>query len=201
MKNPAYRLPPTAYRAFTLVETMVAVTILTLAVAGPMTVASRAIVAAQIARSQLTANYLAQEGIEYVRAMRDNEYLADQQSQTAWNNFLNGLSFASISQCRTSTCTLDPALPMGTGSGFSLTKCSGSGCTPLHLANGVYTQQSAISGSVVTPFTRTIQVIDIPGTTDLPVPHPDKRIISTVSWDFHGTRHSVTVTNHLTPWQ
>ncbi len=201
MKNTAYRLPPTAYRAFTLVETMVAVTILTFAVVGPMMVASRAIVAAQIARSQLTANYLAQEGIEYVRAMRDNEYLTVRQSQTAWNNFLNGSSGASISQCRTSTCTFDPARTMGTGSGLSLTQCSGSGCTPLYLANGVYTQQSTISGSVVTPFNRTIQIIDIPGTTDSPVPHPDKRIISKVEWRFHGTLYSVTVTNHLTPWQ
>ena len=101
-------------KGFTLIETMVAVTILTLAVAGPMMTANRAIVASQIARSELTASYLAQEGIEYIRAMRDNEYLAVHNgldaSATAWSHFLtnNSTDANSISQCRGSTsyCTL-----------------------------------------------------------------------------------------------
>ena len=98
-------------KGFTLIETLIAITILTLAIAGPMVTASRSIVAAQTARDQLTASYLAQEGIEYVRAMRDNEYLTAYQaggsnvSTTAWNNFLT----ASINQCRGATCTLDPS--------------------------------------------------------------------------------------------
>ncbi|HUX80764.1 MAG TPA: prepilin-type N-terminal cleavage/methylation domain-containing protein, partial [Candidatus Paceibacterota bacterium] len=140
---------------FTLVETLIAVTIVTLAVAGPLTVASRALVAGQIAHDQLTASYLAQEGVEYVRAMRDDEYLAlyppdAGTSATAWNNFLNGSDVAAITQCRSTTCTLDPAKAMGS----SLTPCSGGTCTPLYLANGIYTQQNTIVGSVKTAFTR-----------------------------------------------
>ncbi|MDE1919730.1 MAG: prepilin-type N-terminal cleavage/methylation domain-containing protein, partial [Patescibacteria group bacterium] len=49
-------------KGFTLIEAMVAVTIVTLAVAGPLFTAGRAIIAAQISREQLTASYLAQEG-------------------------------------------------------------------------------------------------------------------------------------------
>ena len=67
-------------KGFTLVESMIAVTILTFAVAGPLYTASRAFVAAEIARDKLTASYLAQEGVEYVRAMRDNEYLSAYQA-------------------------------------------------------------------------------------------------------------------------
>ena len=186
-------------RAFTLIEAMVAVTIVTLAVAGPLFTAGRAIVAAQISRQQLTASYLAQEGIEYLRAMRDNEYLAAYQiggttiSTVAWTNFLSGSGAGSVAQCRTTTCTLDPTRSMGTGSGFSLEPCSGGSCTPLYLTNGVYSQQSGIAGAVQTPFTRTIQAIDVSGT--------DERIVSTVSWSFHGIPYSVTVTDHLTSWQ
>src|SRR5262245_55314076 len=127
-------------RGFTLLETLVAVSILALAVSGPLFVASRAIVAAQTARDQLTASYLAQEGIEYVRAMPDNEYLVAYRaggtgvSTRAWNDFLNGASAASITSCRTSTCTLDPTRTMGTGSGLALMQCSGSSCTPLYLS-------------------------------------------------------------------
>ena len=191
-------------KGFTLIETMVAVTILAFAVAGPLFTASRVVVSAQTARDQLTASYLAQEGIEYVRAMRDNEYLSSYLaggtdiSGVAWVNFLNGGDRASITACRTTTCTLDPAREMGSGSGFSLQPCSGDSCGPLYLANGIYTQRIDIANSVKTAFTRTIQVVDIPNT---PGEYPDKRLISTVSWSFHGIPRSVTVSDHITPWQ
>ena len=186
-------------RGFTLIEAMIAVTIITFAIAGPLFVASRSLVVAEVARDQLTASYLAQEGIEYVRAMRDDEYLTAYQagganvSSAAWSDFLTGTDAASITQCRTSTCTLDPARPMGSGSGFSLQSCSGTACTPLYLANGIYTEQGGLSGATVTPFTRTVQALDVSAT--------EERIISTVAWSFHGTPYSVTVTDHLTPWQ
>ena len=92
------------FAGFTLIEAMVAITIVTLAVTGPLFTASRAIVAAQMARQKLTASYLAQEGIEYARAMRDNEYLAAYQaggtniSTAAWTDFLTGSSAGSITQ-------------------------------------------------------------------------------------------------------
>ena len=114
------RREQTKLRGFTLVEALVAVTIITLSVAGPLFTANRAIVAAQNTRLQLTASYLAQEGVEYVRAMRDDAYLARYRqggtnvSGDAWNEFLNGSIPASIpQQCRTGTCTLDTALSMG----------------------------------------------------------------------------------------
>ena len=190
------------FRGFTLIEAMIAVTILALAVAGPLFGANRAIVAAEGARYQLTASYLAQEGVEYVRAMRDDEYLLAYQaggantSSAAWTDFLTGTDSAAITQCRSMTCTLDPALPMGTGSGFSLNPCSGSACTPLYLANNgttnYYTEQSG-NGAVLQPFTRTIQAITVSST--------EERIVSIVSWSFHGIPYTVTVIDHLTPWQ
>jgi Tfp pilus assembly protein PilV len=185
---------------FTLIEAMIAITVLTLSVAGPLFTASRAIDAAQLSSYQLTASYLGQESIEYMRAMRDDEYLLAYKagdtniSTTAWNNFLNGSDPGSITQCRTKTCTFDPTAHggMGTGSGFALNQCTGSTCTPLYLAGGVYTQQN-YSGATVTPFTRTVQAIDVSTT--------EEKIVSTVSWNFHGTPYSVVITDHLTPWQ
>ncbi|MEK7114076.1 MAG: prepilin-type N-terminal cleavage/methylation domain-containing protein [Patescibacteria group bacterium] len=191
-------------KGFTLIEAMVAVTIITFAVAGPLFSAGRAIVSAETSRDQLTASYLAQEGIEYVRAMRDNEYLAAYReggasvSTTAWTNFL-----ATIAPCRATACTLDPARSMGVGSDFSLATFSGN--APLYLTNctngpsglsctppNIYTQQN-LSGSIQTSFTRTVQAIDVSA--------DDERIVSTVSWSFHGIPYSVTVIDHLTPWQ
>jgi hypothetical protein len=82
---------------------------------------------------------------------------------------------------------------MGTGSGFSLTPCSAETCSSLFLTNGIYTEQSELPGAKQTPFTRTIQAIDI--SVD------DMRIVSKVSWSFHEIPYSVIVTSHLTPWQ
>ncbi|MFA5745156.1 MAG: prepilin-type N-terminal cleavage/methylation domain-containing protein [Candidatus Paceibacterota bacterium] len=167
-------------RAFTLIEAMVAVTILTLSIAGPLYSASRAIIAAQSARDQLIASHLAQEGIEYVRAMRDDAYLSAYPGGTsaAWDNFK-----ALISSCGTS-CQFDPAIS-------SLTACSGSSCIPLYLApTHIYTQQT---GGTVTPFTR---IIRVSATSAI-----DEMIESTVSWNFHGIPFSVTIIDHLTSWQ
>jgi len=182
------------FHGFTLVETLVAVSILTLSVSAPLYTASRAIVAAEIARDQLTASYLAQEGIEYARMMRDDAYLSAYQvggvniSTVAWTAFLSGGSTAAITQCIVATCTLDPARLMGVGS--SLQPCSGGTCTPLYLSNGIYTMQQV---GTKTAFKRTVRASTILPTEEL--------ITSTVSWDFHGTTHMITVTDHLTPWQ
>lgn len=168
-------------RGFTLIETMVAITILTIAIAGPMFTANRAIVAAQISRDQLIASYLAQEGIEYVRAMRDDKYLeAYPNTNNAWNDFLNA-----VNDCiglTNNMCTLDP-------SENELKKCSGS-CNSLYLSDSGYTQTQ---NGTKTQFTRSIQITDV---TD-----KDKRIVSTALWSFHGIQYSVTVSDHLTPWQ
>lgn len=182
-------------KGFTLIETLVASSILTLAVVGPMFTASRAIVAAQISRDQITASYLAQEGIEHVRAIRDNEYLhafsvgGSNISSLAWSSFAS-LMDACGGGVSNSKCSLDPMNPIGVGGGNSLQSCSGT-CPSLYLGNGMYTQDSSVG--VQTPFTRSIQVTYVSAS--------DERVVSTVSWSFHGTTHSVVVTDHLTSWQ
>ena len=180
-------------RGFTLIEALVAVAILALAVAGPLYAANRALVAAGIARDRLTASYLAQEGIEYVRMMRDNEYLATRATRTAWDNFL---AQDSIGKCVTSTigvapfCTLDPW-------DNSILGCSGgrTTCSPLRIIpqNQVDRYKQDLTGGTATIFTRTIQAKVITDT--------DEQIVSKVSWQNHGTTYDVSIIDHLTPWQ
>lgn len=59
------------HAGFTLIETLVAISILLIAVAGPMVVVSQALTTSYYARDQITAFYLAQDAIEYIRNVKD----------------------------------------------------------------------------------------------------------------------------------
>ncbi|OGG59444.1 hypothetical protein A3C86_00615 [Candidatus Kaiserbacteria bacterium RIFCSPHIGHO2_02_FULL_49_16] len=62
-------------RGFTLVETMVAISLLTIAVVAPMSLTTQSLGSAFYARDQITAFHLAQEAIESVRHVRDGNVL------------------------------------------------------------------------------------------------------------------------------
>jgi hypothetical protein len=57
----------------TMVETLVAISILTIAVIGPLGIIAQALHTSYYTRDQMTAYYLAQEAIEYIRNLRDEQ--------------------------------------------------------------------------------------------------------------------------------
>ncbi|MEK7194059.1 MAG: prepilin-type N-terminal cleavage/methylation domain-containing protein [Patescibacteria group bacterium] len=63
---------------FTLVETLMAISILVLAVTGAFSAAHSGITSAIFSKDQIVAFYLAQEGIEQIRNMRDENGLRGQ---------------------------------------------------------------------------------------------------------------------------
>lgn len=70
---------------FTLIETVVSVTLLVLAVVGPMTLASNSLRVSRDARAELEAIQIANEGLEIVHNIRDNNSADDSTpTRTEW---------------------------------------------------------------------------------------------------------------------
>ncbi len=70
---------------YSLVETLVAVSILLLSIVGPMTIASKGIQTGIFVGDQTTAIYLAQEQIESVMAIRNDEALLNDYEEEVWD--------------------------------------------------------------------------------------------------------------------
>lgn len=61
------------HQGFTLIETFVAITVLMIAVMGPMTLLSKALQDSAYIRDEIVATFLAQEGVELMIDNRNNE--------------------------------------------------------------------------------------------------------------------------------
>lgn len=72
-------------KGFTIIETLIAITILMIAIAGPLVVASKGLTGALASRDQMIASNLAQESMETVKNKRDNNLAASA-------NWLNTIS-------------------------------------------------------------------------------------------------------------
>lgn len=132
-------------RGFTLVETLVAIAVLLLAISGPLTIASRSFFAARFSKDNLTAVYLAGEGVELVRAHRAKNILEG-------SDWLSGLdSCLSGNKCRLHAFN------------DSVGSCSDGVCQPLGMnpENYAFFYNSAIPDS---RFTREIEITEISST-------------------------------------
>src|SRR4051812_12452334 len=118
----------TRTKGFTLVETLVAILILTIAITGPYTLVQGVLRSSYIARDELVASALAQEAMEYVRYIRDSNYIYTAHGGTG-RGWLYGLDGSTGPNCYTYACTVD--VPQQT-----VTSCGGPTCiSPLYISS------------------------------------------------------------------
>jgi prepilin-type N-terminal cleavage/methylation domain-containing protein len=169
-------------RGFTLLETLVAILILTLAMAPGLLIASRTLIISNVAREQVTAIYLAQEALEAVRSVRDNNAL------TGTADWLNGLrTYVDGNAFR-----VDMVAVAGS---VTITSCGGgAGACPVLNYNSASRLYQYVSGSA-SEFRRSVEIDSIPGTAD------QVRVIATISWTMGPFTRTFTASDYLYNWQ
>ncbi|OGC86298.1 hypothetical protein A3D70_00345 [Candidatus Adlerbacteria bacterium RIFCSPHIGHO2_02_FULL_54_18] len=180
-------------RGFTLIETLIAVLLLSVAVTGPLTIASKGLTATLTAKDQFVAYYLAQDAMEQVRYLRDSACLAAgvQPSGCPSGTWLSNLSACKSvdgsTACYLDSLAVDPAVA---------TACSGS--CPL-MKYDPSTKIFRYTSGTATPqqFIRSVYVKNDPATPD------EAAVTVTVSWvDVAGVTHRpATVRGNIFRWQ
>jgi len=175
---------------FTLLETLVAISILTLSIAGAFSVAQSGLSAAIIARDQIIAFHLAQEAIELVRHIRDNNTF-NGNTDAPQEGWLTDIP----SQCFSTDCAVNIVSK-------KIEECT-DGCKILK-NTGSYVQNvsgaAPISNAISTAFTRKVRLKNvITNQTNQEV--KEVKISVTMSWRKGSLIKTFVTESHIFNWQ
>ncbi len=151
-------------KAFTLIETLVAVSLLSVAIVAPMSLTTKSLAAAYYARDQIVAFHLAQEAVETVRHFRDNNILITALGTPT--DILAGIPLGGQFIVNTVDDSIDSAA------------CTGGTCPPLQL-DPTGTFYGYGPGWTDTRLTRTVEVETVAVEQGVP---QEIRVTVTVSW-------------------
>ncbi len=176
---------------FTLVETLIAVSIFTVSLLGIMSVLASSISNTTYTKQKMVATYLAQEGVEYVRNMRDTYIFYT--SNGDWNGFTGKLSSCGVG----SECGLNTSLFSNLADANLIKKCVDSpNICKVYLNNGSYNTNSTGTDS---GFTRKIWMTKADG---LPFINSvnEVKIYSRVDWTQGSGKYNMTFSENLFNW-
>jgi Tfp pilus assembly protein PilV len=172
------------------VETLVAISIFSISILGILSVLAAGITNTTYAKARMIGGYLAQEGIEYVRNVRDNYALYP--ANGSWSTFTT-LATSTLVGCTDSTthsCGFNFTSPTNTTSFF---QCSSDSINcKLYLSNGIYSDSSA-SGTY-SGFTRKVWMTLINSNNEA-------IIYSEVDWKQGNANNSVILSENLFNWE
>lgn len=174
---------------FTLIEALVAIAILLIAVVGPLNIVSQSVSTANVGKDQVTAYYLGQEAIEYIRNVRDNNILSG-------GSWLSGLDPCTAGN----TCTID-AVNGIVGNGLTPAQsCQSGSCPVLNVvtnSSGLKTYSYTTSGVgltvVPTTFRRTVSITET-------IAGKEAVISVTMSWNTSLVNRTFTITERIFNW-
>lgn len=157
-------------KGFTIIEALVAITILMISIAGPLTVANKGLAASNLSRDQVIATYLAQDAIEKIKNIKDSDF------KVSSNNWAMNIS------------------PYSDGSWYGIDTInyniqSNLANSPLLLTpKGQYTYNN-VTGSIQSPFSRKFKTTKIG--------NEEYRLEVVVSWKNGNVSNSITTEAEL----
>ena len=159
-------------KGFSLIEVITAIFILTVGVGGAFSLIYQTLSAVYTIRSELTASFLAQEGVEIVKNLRDNAWLESRAAtSTSW---LSNLSEAGG----------DFEIDYSTQ---SLSRANNSTYLKVD-SNGFYNY----STGTPTNFTRNVVLTNVSTTT--------VKVVVNIEWQTGGRSHSLEIVENITNW-
>ena len=181
---------------FTLVELLIAISVLALSILATFSAVSNNVKGQNFAEDQVIAYYLADEGIEYIRNVRDQNGIANIAalgsggSQVSW---LNGIAGQASDPCYPGkTCIVDSPL-------HTITSCNGGASTcpflNINSTSGLYGYTSG-SPWVTTQFTRSITISPVNGSLST-----EAIVTCTVTWRTNGVTKNYVASEDITEWQ
>ncbi len=164
-------------KGLTLIETLVAISVLLMAVVSPMVIYSQSITNTRYAGERITAYYLAQEAIELVKYRINTEFNKNE----PW--------FYTLPDCNSGNCTI--SIPDGP-------VCFAGICdSTLYLKTDGSFYNNISNTPVSDPaskFKRTVKFADNPSENGA-------LVSSTVTWKNAGVDKSVTIEEYMTKWR
>jgi prepilin-type N-terminal cleavage/methylation domain-containing protein len=172
-------------KGFTLIETLIAVFVLVLAITGPLVYATNNLRSSFDSRDQITAFYLAQDVLEYIKNKRDDNVVLDGLRE----NWLTGFSL-----CQSSNgCTIDTMLDI-------VRSCPNSDGCSISRPLKIYQQNNLDvygidPGSTKSRFWRKIEINDV-------VSSEEVSVTITVGWSssLNATEKKIVVKEHIFNW-
>jgi Tfp pilus assembly protein PilV len=170
---------------FSLVETLVAITLLLLVIVGPMTIVSSSARSTSFSSEQVTAFFLAQEGAELMQKARDDMQLANY-GQTGWTNFTDTGSGGAYRLCYANINSAGCGVTIRTDNTGTLT--APVSCATLSNCN-LYLNTSGnirsrfthtATNATITPYTRRIFLQNVNAN--------EVKVVSRVTWKNGGIK-------------
>lgn len=172
---------------FTVLEAIIAILILSAVIGGVSSAVARSITGLSVAKEEVKAFYLAQEAVEMIRNMRDNNKLDNLVNNTS-HNWLAGIADAPGDPCYNTICKLDITNPIF----FTACGASWGSCPDLNQdASGSYLY--GYNGAWLdSGFKREIQVT--------PISAREATITVSISWKHGALNREFKTTTVLEDW-